>query len=387
MPKAKVRRKPAIQIQKEKGQGHLAEVKSPSPNRRFLTLSICLVLILALLASFWYVKDSEFVSFDDYIYVVDNPPVKAGLTFKGVIWAFTTTHASNWHPLTWLSHMLDYELYGLNPGGHHLTNLLFHIANALLLFLVLNRMTGALWRSSFVAALFALHPLHVESVAWVAERKDVLSTFFWMLTMWAYVWYTERPRLNRYLLVLLFFALGLLSKPMLVTLPFVLLLLDYWPLRRFQFGQLSGNVSLYSSKSTRPTNRRSLAFQLVLEKAPFFALSAFSSFMTFFAQQKGGTVKSLQLFSLESRFANALVSYVNYIVKMIWPQSLAILYPHPECVAHLADYRGCLFAGMCVYSSHSYSPKTSLSRGWMAVVSWNPSACDWPGTGGNASHG
>ena len=325
--------KPKVQgkatIQKRKGDDKPPQVNVSFFQRHLLEFSIGLCLIMVILAVFWPVKNYEFINFDDDLYVTDNPYVKAGLTLKSVIWAFTTMHANNWHPLTWLSHMLDRELYGLNPGGHHLTNLLFHIGNTLLLFLVLKRMTGALWRSSFVAALFALHPLHVESVAWVAERKDVLSTLFWILTMWAYFWYTEQPRLDRYLLVLLLFALGLLSKPMLVTLPFILLLLDYWPLGRFQFGQLNGHHNPHSSKSISPCNQRSLTFRLVLEKAPFFALSAVSSFLTFFAQQKGGAVKSFELFSFGNRIGNALVSYVNYIGKMIWPHHLALLYPHP----------------------------------------------------------
>jgi Flp pilus assembly protein TadD len=297
--------------------------------RHVLEFIIGLCLIVAILAVFWPVKNYEFIDFDDDVYVTENPYVKAGLTLKSVIWAFTTMHASNWHPLTWLSHMLDSELYGLNPGGHHLTSLLFHIVNTLLLFLVLKRMTGALWRSGFVAALFALHPLHVESVAWVAERKDVLSTLFWILTTWAYFWYTGQPRLGRYLLVLLLFALGLLSKPMLVTLPFTLLLLDYWPLGRFQFGQLTGHHNPNSSESISPSNQRSLTFRLVLEKVPLFALSAVSSLLTFIAQQQGGAVKSLELFSFGNRIGNAVVSYVSYIGKMIWPQHLALLYPHP----------------------------------------------------------
>jgi Flp pilus assembly protein TadD len=228
--------------------------------------------------------------------------------------------------------MLDCELYGLNPGGHHLTNLLIHIVNTLLLFLVLKRMTGARWRSSFVAALFALHPLHVESVAWVAERKDVLSTFFWMLTMETYLRYVNSPRFHRYLLVLLCFAMGLLSKPMLVTLPFVLLLLDYWPLGRFRLGELGSNCNVSTQKPLKLSDQRLSVLQLVLEKTPFFVLSAAASILTFLAQQSGGIVKSLKLFPLETRIANALVSYVAYIGKMIWPSRLGFFYPYPDRV-------------------------------------------------------
>ncbi len=327
MSKPKAQRK--ARIPNDKGDGKTPEAHVTFLQRHGLKFLIGFCLIVAILVVFWQVKECGFVSFDDYVYVVDNPSVRGGLTFKNLIWAFTTIHASNWHPLTWLSHMLDCELYGLNPGRHHLTNVLFHIANTLLLFLVLKRMTGALWRSSFVAALFALHPLHVESVAWVSERKDVLSTLFWMLTMLTYVWYTQKPKLDRYLLVLLSLALGLLSKPMLVTLPFVLLLLDYWPLGRFPFRQRNGHRYPHPSASTSPGHQRSRIFSLVLEKVPFFALTAVSSFLTFFAQQKGGTVKSIQLFSLESRVTNAVASYANYMEKMIWPHPLAILYPHP----------------------------------------------------------
>jgi hypothetical protein len=206
-----------------------------SPHSNNLQLFISLFLILINFVAFWQVRNNGFINLDDDLYVTDNPNVQNGLTLRGILWAFTTTHAGQWQPITWLSHMLDHDLYGLNPGGHHMTSLLFHVANTLLLFLLLQRITGAPWRSGFVAALFALHPLRVESVAWVAERKDVLSGFFWILTMWTYARYVERPKLNRYLLVVLCFVLTLMSKTMAVTLPFVLLLLDYWPLGRLKF--------------------------------------------------------------------------------------------------------------------------------------------------------
>ncbi len=201
---------------------------------------ISILLIIVTVSAFWQLKDSDFVSFDDNVYVTENVPVQTGLALKNIFWAFSTTEAANWHPVTWLSHMLDCQLFRLNPRGHHATNLLFHVANTLLLFWLLAQVTGALWPSALVAALFAWHPLHVESVAWMAERKDVLSTFFWITTMWAYVWYVERPNLKRYLLVLCPFCLGLMAKPMLVTLPFVLLLMDYWPLGRFPLTQTPG---------------------------------------------------------------------------------------------------------------------------------------------------
>jgi protein O-mannosyl-transferase len=324
-------------------------------------LLICIFLTLAVLAAFWQVNRCDFINYDDEDYITENSHIQNGITTEGIRWAFTTNHAANWHPLTWLSHMLDYQLFGLKPGRHHLTNVLFHIANTLLLFLILNRMTHALWQSAFVAALFALHPLHVESVAWVAERKDVLSTFFWMLTTGAYTSYVERPALQRYLLVLIFFALGLMAKPMLVTLPFVLLLLDYWPLQRFQQKRSPHEIQADShgpapavkpkatakkkhavkaeAKAEEPADSTchwTLIRPLLLEKIPLFALTAVSSIVTYVAQQKGGAVVSVEAFSLSDRIANALVSYVIYIGKMIWPNDLAIFYPH---TAQLPTYQ------------------------------------------------
>ncbi|MBN1363600.1 MAG: glycosyltransferase family 39 protein, partial [Syntrophaceae bacterium] len=280
---------------------------------------VCLFIIISTFSVYWQVRNYDFVEFDDHKYISDNPNVQAGLTSENITWAFTTTHASNWHPLTWLSHMLDCQLYGLNPGGHHIINLLFHIVNSLLLFFVFRKMTGHLWRSVFVASLFALHPLHVESVAWISERKDVLSTFFWMLTMWSYIWYVQHPRIDKYLLVLLFFILGLMSKPMLVTLPFVLLLLDYYPLCRF-----------HKSDGSKNTVQRSIVFRIILEKLPFFVLVAISSAVTFYAQKHGGAVSSLDVIPIQARISNALVSYASYILKMLYPAKLAVLYPYPE---------------------------------------------------------
>ena len=210
---------------------------------------ICIFLVVATFCIYSQVQDHEFISLDDPIYITNNLSVQAGLTSESVKWAFTTSHPPYWHPVTWLSHILDYQLYGLNPKGHYLTNLFLHIANALILLIVLSRMTGKLWQSAFVAAIFAFHPLNVESVAWLAERKNVLSTLFWLLAMWAYIHYAEKPTVKRYGLVFLFFTLGLMSKPMLVTLPFVFLLLDYWPLRRLKFVQERGSSEV-SEKNT-----------------------------------------------------------------------------------------------------------------------------------------
>jgi Flp pilus assembly protein TadD len=293
-----------------------------------LSLVICLFLATATIVTFWQVRDHGFVDYDDFQYVVENPHVQSGLTWEGVIWAFTTTYMSNWHPLTWLSHMTDCQIYGMNAGGHHFTNLLFHVANTLFLFIALKRMTKALWRSAFVAAVFALHPLHVESVAWVAERKDILSTLFWMLTMLTYVLYVECPGYVRYSLVLLSFTLGLMAKPMLVTLPFVLLLLDYWPLQRVRMkGSKEGDKPQSYTPNNNPDQKRIL-FRLIGEKAPFFLLAAASSVVTFLAQQSGGSVRSLDVLPIQIRVANAVISYIAYIGKMIWPSKLAVFYPH-----------------------------------------------------------
>jgi protein O-mannosyl-transferase len=277
----------------------------------------CLFLVIATLSVYWQVQHFDFVSFDDNEYVYDNFHVKNGITSENLIWAFTAFHSNNWHPLTWLSHMLDCQFYGLNPGLHHLTNLLFHIANSLLLFFIFKQMTGDLWKSGFLAALFALHPLHVESVAWISERKDVLSAFFWLLTLWCYIRYVRRPGLNRYALVLLFFIFGLLSKPMLVTLPFTLFLLDYWPLNRFHYQPLAGNQT------------KTQIIRLLLEKIPLLTLVPISCLLTFYAQRHGGVVKSIDIFPFQVRIANAIVSYISYIGKMIYPANLAFLYPHP----------------------------------------------------------
>jgi tetratricopeptide (TPR) repeat protein len=288
---------------------------------------ICLFLALMTLAVYWPVTGNDFINFDDQEYVTVNPHITSGLTWTNVIWAFESGEAANWHPLTWISHMIDCDLYGLNAGGHHLTNLLFHIANTLLLFLFLNEITGALWRSAFVAALFAWHPLHVESVAWAAERKDTLSAFFWILTLLTYVRFVQKSKAGNqkpelqsltsifrpltsgfYWLALFFFACGLMSKPMVVTLPFVLLLLDFWPLGRianfkFQIANL----------------------KIVLEKIPFFALALAGSTVTYLVQRTGGAFSPV---SLTDRLVNALMAYARYLSKFFWPTNLSIAYPY-----------------------------------------------------------
>jgi Flp pilus assembly protein TadD len=288
--------------------------------KEYQSMCICLVLALTTAAVFYQVCTYDFVNYDDPLCVYKNPNIQAGITPKTIKWAFTARYAGNWHPLTWLSHTLDWQLFGPNPAGHHLTNLIFHIANTLLLFIILKQMTLAFWPSAFVAALFALHPLHVESVAWVAERKDVLSTFFWMLTMWAYLRYVKHPGVARYLLTLLTFALGLMAKPMLVTLPFVLLLLDYWPLERLS--------PVISPKCKKAGSKYSLPY-LLIEKVPLFAMALASCIVTFTVQKKGGAMSEGENYSLLIRLANAFISYVRYIIKMVWPARLAMFYPHP----------------------------------------------------------
>ena len=298
-------------------------VNAKTDFRVVILVSLC--LIVAIIIAYVQVNNFDFVGYDDQEYVTENSRVKKGLTVEGLKWAFTSFHSANWHPITWLSHMLDCELYGLNPMGHHWTNVQFHIANTLLLFFILFKMTGALWRSAFVAALFALHPLHVESVAWVSERKDVLSAFFGLLSIAAYCRYVKNPRIINYLLIILLLGLGLMAKPMLVTLPFVLLLLDFWPLKRFQ---LNNDRMLQADRVTF------FGFQgflrLFLEKIPLFILVVISCILTFLAQKNYGAVQALEALPLINRITNALISYSSYVLKTIWPSSLAVFYPHPR---------------------------------------------------------
>jgi protein O-mannosyl-transferase len=272
--------------------------------------AVWIVIVLlsgATAAAYWRLPGNGFVNFDDRTYVFSNPHIAGGLTWPGIKWCFTSFYAANWHPITWLSHMVDVSIFGMKPAGHHMVNLLLHIANCIMLFGLLRRVTGRMWESAFVAALFALHPLHVESVAWAAERKDVLSTFFWMATIWAYVGYAAKPRLSRYLVVLALFALGLMAKPMLVSLPFVLLLLDYWPLARLT--------------SARPTLRR-----LIAQKVPLLVMAAASSMLTVAAQKTA--LASLDSIDIQTRAANAVVSVGRYMTQMLWPAGLAVYYPY-----------------------------------------------------------
>ncbi|MCG6910928.1 MAG: tetratricopeptide repeat protein [Deltaproteobacteria bacterium] len=295
-------------------------MRSEATQNRSTNLLVVIVIVLLTTAVYSQVRSHGFIGYDDDIYVTDNMHVKNGLTPGGFQWAFSTSTAGNWHPLTWLSHQLDVQLFGMQPGAHHLVNLLLHIINAVLLYFLWLRMTGARWKSFFVAALFAVHPLHVESVAWIAERKDVLSGFFWMATLWSYVWYTERRGGSAYLLVHLCLGMGLMAKPMLVTLPFVLLLLDYWPLKRLEGGGTGADSRIPAG---RPL------FTLVREKTGLFVLVLAVCLVTVYAQSIGGNVGFLQTYPLVTRLANALVVYVAYILKFLWPVNLAVLYPHP----------------------------------------------------------
>jgi tetratricopeptide (TPR) repeat protein len=282
-----------------------------SPRRWGLWLAVALAVLTV--AAYAPVRHYEATDLDDPGYVFDNPHVAGGLTSAGIAWAFTTGHAANWHPLTWISHMTDVSLFGLDPGAHHVVSLVFHVINTLLLFGVLAWLTGAIFSSAFVAALFGVHPVHVESVAWIAERKDVLSTFFWLLALGAYGWYVRRPGWPRYALVGGLLALGLMSKPMLVTLPFVLILLDYWPLRR--------QLPLRS---------------LVVEKLPLFALVIASSIVTFIVQRQGGAMSALDVMPISLRIGNAIVSYATYLWKTVWPANLAVFYPFPREISPAA---------------------------------------------------
>src|SRR6202022_2434556 len=287
-------------------------------NSRWSLVASCIFLIALTWVVFGQTFRHQFINYDDPLYVLDNAHVRAGLTWHGIEWAFTHVHSQNWHPLTTISHMLDCQLFGLNPGAHHLVNVFWHSVAALLLFIFLQQTTGSVWRSAFVAGLFTIHPLRVESVAWIAERKDVLSGAFFMLTLLAYVRYTRAPSVSRYVLLAILFACGLLSKPMLVTLPFVLLLLDYWPLRRF--AESSSFKS--KSKTLRWWDRQSIQRRLILEKIPFLAFSPASSRARFLVQrQAAGSIDQLPF---AWRVNNAIVTCVAYIWQMLWPVKLAV---------------------------------------------------------------
>jgi protein O-mannosyl-transferase len=329
--------------------GQQSPPKSPASagrlDQRWRVAASCLVLAAITFAVFGQTLRHDFIDLDDGDYVYDNPMVTGGLTLKGIVWAFTHVHSANWHPLTWISHMLDCQLYGLQPAGHHLTNVLLHTATVIALFLVLRQMTGAFWRSAFVAAVFAIHPLRVESVAWVAERKDVLSGLFFMLTIGAYVRYARHPwSWGRYGLVVLLFALGLMCKPMLVTLPVVLLLLDYWPLQRMGPRKFSA---------------------LVLEKLPLLALAAAACVVTLVAQNNA--IQTTESLPLPPRLGNALAACAVYLGQMFWPAGLAAFYPYPHngLSAWVVGLAGTLLAVLSLVAWRERRTQPYLLVGWL----------------------
>ena len=304
----------------------------------YFVLIACVALALVTSAVYSRATRNPFMHVDDQNYVIENPHVQAGLTCQTLTWSLTATAAQNWHPLTWLSHALDCQLYGLNPAGHHSTNILLHALNVVLLFLLLVRASGAKVRSLLVAALFALHPLNVESVAWIAERKNVLSTLFFLLTLGAYGWYALKPDVKRYLTVIALFALGLAAKPMVITLPFVLLLIDFWPLQRIRGWDQPLPPTGKAHKNRKPRSQDvapDKAFpqfkfaRLVLEKLPLLALCLASAAITIIAQ-RAGAIQSFEIYPFAGRLANALYAYASYVWKTLWPTRLAFLYPYPR---------------------------------------------------------
>jgi tetratricopeptide (TPR) repeat protein len=320
-------------------------------NKKYKYFIIVLLIVFSFIA-FGRILGNDFINFDDEIYITKNQHVQDGINSQTIKWAFTSVVSSNWHPLTLLSHALDWQLFGTNAFGHHFESLLLHIGGVILLFLFLNKTTGSLWPSAFVAALFALHPLRVESVAWAAERKDVLSIFFGLASIYVYTCYVESSNLSKYLISFMLFALSLMAKPMLVTLPFLLLLLDYWPLARWQKVSalantaVSVNFSGYGKKKSKHRKTESYADKRIIasvsttkksnlmigrlfwEKTPFLLLAIASSIVTIWAQDKGGAIASLQKVQFTERLANALISYIAYLGKIIWPVDLAVFYPY-----------------------------------------------------------
>ncbi|MDA3897063.1 MAG: tetratricopeptide repeat protein [Desulfobacteraceae bacterium] len=332
---------------------------------RYHIILIPLVLVIVTFAVYWQVHNFSFTSFDDTIYVSDNKVVQQGISRDNLIWAFSmgkTDDHAYWHPLTWLSHMLDCQLFGLNAGAHHLDNLLIHIINLTLLFLALYLMTGAPWRSGFVAALFALHPINVDSVAWIAERKNLLSTTFWMLTILTYIRYARKPDISRYIMVFCSLALGLLAKPMLVTLPCVLLLLDFWPLGRIDLGQ----TSIARHRDAGPMFQPDRIARLVMEKIPFLALSIATIALSVASLQVNNQLLDAAAAPMNLRMENAVVSYIAYLGKMVWPTQLAVFYPFPKFVPFWQSFGAAIFlisVSVQVFASARKSPW--LITGWL----------------------
>jgi tetratricopeptide (TPR) repeat protein len=333
------------------------QLAQPTKNEQRVAFLIGLLLVIVTLAIYWPATTHGFMLLDDGLYVSENPHVTGGLSPAQVEWAFTSAYASNWHPLTWLSHMVDCSIFGLYPGGHHLTNIILHALNTLLLFLALKRLTKRVWPGAVVAALFGWHPLHVESVAWIAERKDVLSTLFLMLTLFAYAGYVDKPSTRRYVWTLVFFALGLMCKPMLVTLPFVLLLLDYWPLGRVE-GTAAGRDCTAEPKSWA---------KLIKEKIPFFALTIAACVITVMAQSAGGAVMSVAEVPVGLRVLNALNAYTHYLGQTVWPVNLSVYYLLPAQAA--------LAPGIC--AALALAGISWLAFRWRARFPWLPVGWFW----------
>lgn len=308
-----------------------------------------IVLAAAVFAVYMPLRLSDFVSFDDINYITLNPYIKGGLTLKNIQWSFKSTYFANWHPVTWLSHMADISLYGLRPMGHHMTSVFFHAVNAVILFLLLLLMTGKYGQSAAVAALFAVHPFAVESVAWVSERKNVLSTFFWLLTIVVYVYYTRRPAIAKYTAALLLFALSLMSKPMAVTLPITLLLVDYWPLGRVQSGQSS-------------------VLKIIVEKVPFFVLSLASGIVTILVQEKEGAIVTLESLPMSSRLLNAIMSYWGYLHKTLLPVGFAVFYPHGDVSEKEAVLKGLVLLLITVAAFLLRKRAPYLLMGWLWYI-------------------
>jgi protein O-mannosyl-transferase len=333
--------------------------KNPIIYRRYLEWFISLLLAAGVLAVFWPIHGYDFVNFDDDLYYT-NPYIQSGLGWKGIHYAFSTGlvshfHYDMWMPVTQLSYLLTFELFGMNPSGHHLTSIFLHISNTVLLFWVLRRMTGALWPSAFVAVLFAIHPLHVESVAWISDLNGVLSALFLLLILMAYISYVARRNFCRYSLVAFWFLMGLMSSPILVTLPVVLLILDYWPLNRFSAGKLN------------ELDQKKVRWGLFLEKIPLLLLSTISSIITYYGEQKVGSLSSLDEIPLETRFANALIAYTTYIRKMVWPSDLAVFYPYPSDIPSSWQIMGVLLflASISILAFWWIKTRPYLAAGWL----------------------
>ena len=338
-------------------------------SRKYILFFVIAALVISTLLAYEPIRHNDFVNYDDTSYITENTHIAHGITQQSVMWSFTEAYSANWHPLTWLSHMLDYRLFGLNPLGHHSVSVLIHITNALLLFLILRNITdstsspqaGTTWASAFVAAVFALHPLQVESVAWASERKTVLSGLFWLLTMAAYIHYARKPGLGRYMLLLFVFGLCIMTKPTVVTLPFVLLLLDYWPLGRLKWCQEVQNIP---KKSWQPK----VSFEwLIIEKIPLLAFSAVISVITFLAQQQWGAVASLDKIPLDYRIANAFASYIKYIGKTIWPSGLTVFYPpsHSNLLNIATVISVLLFIVISAISIYTGRRRKYIATGWL----------------------